>query len=102
MTLQNILAPASNAKSDCEIGTKPLIRSPKVDQGHGSVGLAALFEENTLAKIIGSAEAYLENNVGTVICEIKIPLSNSKLLEPSNSVSRDSASDWSEQGCVQM
>ncbi|KAJ5748321.1 uncharacterized protein N7511_010017 [Penicillium nucicola] len=62
MTLQTILAPASNGNPDFEIVSKPLIETTKMKQANISAGLTALFEENTLAKIIGPAEWYLENN----------------------------------------
>lgn len=40
---------------------------PSLDTSNATLirsNLAPLFQENTLAKILGAAEAYLENNVG--------------------------------------
>jgi hypothetical protein len=102
MELQTTLAPASNGKSDFEIVMEPLIENPTINQIDISTSLTALFEENTLAKIVGPAEAYLENNVGTLLCKNGSTSSDSDLLEPPCPVSRDSTSDWFEQGCVQM
>jgi hypothetical protein len=64
MALQKTtLAPADNSKSDVKIVTETMIPTTTVNQARTSASLAALFEENTLAKIIGPAETYLENNV---------------------------------------
>lgn len=59
--------------------------------------LAVLFNENTIAKVIGTAEIYLENNV-------RYPKSfdstsliiDSNILESSNEVSRDGPPKWPE------
>ncbi|KAL4861139.1 hypothetical protein BDV12DRAFT_208320 [Aspergillus spectabilis] len=62
MALQTTLAPASTERLSLGIVTKPVIEAATINQTGINASLAALFEENTLAKIIGPAEAYLESN----------------------------------------